>query len=261
MKKIIIFLFLTISFLSSCSRNPNELYNLALSSYSNKDYPDSIRYLKKIILKYPRSSFTPKAMKLMGDIFLYNLSQEKTGIEVLLRVTKYFPQATEAALASYEIAEYHFEKGEYERTIPFLRRILNYPAPRSIKENTLHMLIYSHYFTEDYEDTLSYINKFLTDFKNSRNFWEITLLKVQVMEEEGEDGEAEKILKNVIERAPDKFKSEATINLSNLYTRKENFREALILLYKLRNQPKHSPLIDKKIKMLESIIYNKHRFK
>ncbi len=255
------FLMISILLLTSCAPSPESLYKEANYYHSKGEYHKTIRTLLTLIKKYPSSTLSPMALKMMGEIYLFEMKKEKPGLELLKKVSTYFPGTTEAAKALEEAGDYLFRKGDYNSAISIYRRLLTYPIPTDIRKKTLKNLIYSYLFIGDSEELIHYIESFLREFSNDPSRWELMMLEADNLYENGKQREGEAILKKVIKNAPAKFQTQAEYSLGNHYITQGKYRDALLIFYQLKNNPEWKDKVERKISMVKEIIYNKHRYK
>ncbi len=261
-KNLLLFLFLTISLgLTGCSPSAETLYREANYYHAHGEYEKSIKTLMNLLKKYPSSPLSARAMKMMGEIYLFELNKEKPGIELLQKVSTYFPGTTEAAASLEEAGDYLFKKGDYNAAISIYRKLLTYSLPPDVRKKTLKNLIYSYLFINDSEELIHYIESYLREFPDDPDRWELMMLEADNLFENNKPEEGEKILKEIIDNAPPDVKLKAEYSLGNHYTTIGKYREALLIFYKLRKEPEWKDKVERKISMLRQIIYNKHRFK
>ncbi len=259
-KKILIPILLIINIIA-CTPSPESLVKEADYHYIKGEYQKAIDTFFTLVKKYPKSPLAPRALKRIGEIYLYDLHDEKEGITFLKKVAAYYPATTDASKSLLEIGEIQFEKGDYNSAISTFRQLLLYPLPVSTREKVFYDLIYSYQFINDQEDVIQSCESFLREFPKSRKKWEIMILEADTLFDMGNNQKGEALLKEVIDNAPENIRNMALYSLGNHYITLERYRDALVIFYKMKNLPQWKERAEKKISMIRNIIYNKHRFK
>ena len=173
------------------------LFNMGLiyahGGYPKKDYENSLLFFSNVIMDYPQSPLVEEA-KIWIQVLREN-EKLKEAIEDLQEIQKE-QKLLQPPLGGLERAAQLFKQGDYDGSLRENQRVLslagkNFPRDRALFNMGL---IYAHgeYLKKDYEKSLLFFNKIISDYPQSPLVEEAKLW-VRVLRENGK-------LKAVIER-------------------------------------------------------------
>lgn len=225
--------------------------NSVLSQFPNSNYADDASFeiayayflkgngdkaqtdLLALIVKYPRSSYVPRALVTLGLIAYNAGGQDDLAVQYFKRVVQDYPSTDEAKQALKQIEKIYTDKGDAQTFITYAATtpIGNYSTAE--QENIMYTAANNLYLRGDWQGTVSAVNAYFDKFPKAIFDKQSKFIRAQSLVNLNRADEAVGDYNYILNDWTSTYTEKSLISMANIYIRQKKYNEAIVFLKRL----------------------------
>jgi tetratricopeptide (TPR) repeat protein len=218
------------------SLKDDALYQLA-NTYTaiNENEKAHLAY-NRLLNKHPKSVFLPKALVRQGLLY-YNDNLNEKALEKFKRTTREFPNSPDALEAVANARNIYIDTGNIEEYATWVRSLKFINITNSDVDNTLFSSAEKKYFeAKNVNHIINGLLKYTRSFPEGIHKLKANYYLAETFFEIKEFDKAIPSYQIVLKEEQNEFSEESLNKLSQIYLSKEDYNDALSLLYRLEEE-------------------------
>lgn len=208
-------------------------FEIAYTYFIKNEFDIAKNDLSALILKYPRSSYVPRALITIGLVQL-NQDQDDAAIETFKRVVSEYTTTDEAKLALESIKNIYLEKSDAEGFLSYANTTSIGNLTNAEQDNITFQAANNRFLKGDYQGTFESVNAYFDKFSNkpihdkhARFIRAESLVRLNRPDESIPDYEY------ILNDWTSDYTERALISISKIYLSQKKYNEAIVHLKKL----------------------------
>lgn len=223
---------------SLLSQFPNSNYaddagfETAYTYFNKGEFEKSKTDLVALIVKYPRSSYVPKALLTIG-LVQYNQSQDDMALESFKKVIKEYPSVPEAKQSLESIKNIYVDRGDANGFISYASTTPLGNFSMSEQDNIMFQAANNIYLRGDSKAAYEAINAYLDKFQKPIHDKEAKFIRAESLVKLGRSTEAIEDYDYILNDWTSDYTERSLMSVSKVLMQEKKYNEAIVYLKRL----------------------------
>jgi TolA-binding protein len=213
-------------------------FEIAYAYFMKNDGDQAKTDLQAMMVKYPRSSYIPRALVTIGLID-YNAGRDSIAVESFKQVVKDYPSTDEAKQAFKQIQKIYTDKGDAQTLMAYAATTPIGNFTTAEQENIMYTAANNLYLRGDWQGTVSAVNAYFDKFPKPIYDKQSRFIRAQSLVSLNRGDEAVPDYNNILNDWTSAYTEKSLISMSRLYISEKKYNEAVVFLKRLETNSEY----------------------
>ncbi|MBC7745954.1 MAG: tetratricopeptide repeat protein [Flavobacterium sp.] len=207
-------------------------FEIAYTYFVKGDFEKAKTDLSALILKYPRSSYVPRALVTIG-LVEYNQDNDEAALLTFKRVVNEYSTTDEAKQALESIKNIYLDKSDADGFLTYANTTSIGNLTTSEQDNLTFQSANNRFLKADYQGTFEAVNAYFDKFQNSIHEKQAKFIRAESLTRLNRPNEAIPDYEFILNDWTSEYTERALISISKIYLSQKKYNEAIVHLKKL----------------------------